>query len=161
MRPGLAAPVAFGAGGSAALEKHQTMNKPEIVHPFPVAEARGRFRHVFVRDMTLACRIGVHRHEKGTEQRVRVNLDLVTAEGKTPHADTLANVVCYEDLVARVRRVAGRGHINLVETLAERIARECLADPRVRSARVRVEKLDVFADVAGVGVEIERFNPVG
>ncbi|MHA1598894.1 MAG: dihydroneopterin aldolase, partial [Alphaproteobacteria bacterium] len=46
-----------------------------------------------------------------------------------------------------------------VETLAEDIAAMCLDDARVRSARVRVEKLDVFVEVASVGVEIERFNP--
>ena len=46
-----------------------------------------------------------------------------------------------------------------VETLAEDIAAMCLEDTRVRSARVRVEKLDVFTEATSVGVEIERFNP--
>jgi dihydroneopterin aldolase len=44
----------------------------------------------------------------------------------------------------------------LVETLAERIAEACLADPRIHLARIRVEKLDIFADAASAGVEIER-----
>jgi dihydroneopterin aldolase len=35
----------------------------------------------------------------------------------------------------------------------------CLDDGRVRSVRVRVEKLDVFTDAASVGVEIERSPP--
>ena len=39
---------------------------------------------------------------------------------------------------------------------AERIARACLADSRVRLARVRVEKLDVFPDAVSAGVEVER-----
>ncbi len=34
----------------------------------------------------------------------------------------------------------------------------CLTDGRIRSARVRVEKLDAFPDAASVGVEIERFS---
>ena len=42
------------------------------------------------------------------------------------------------------------------ETLAERIAEACLTDPRVHLARIRVEKLDVFPDLASAGVEIER-----
>jgi dihydroneopterin aldolase len=45
----------------------------------------------------------------------------------------------------------------LLETLAEEIAAICLQDGRVRSVRVRVEKLDIFPDAASVGVEIERF----
>jgi dihydroneopterin aldolase len=49
-----------------------------------------------------------------------------------------------------------RVRINLVETLADRIAAQCLADRRVLSATVRVEKLDVMPDAGAVGVEIER-----
>ncbi|HJO96838.1 MAG TPA: dihydroneopterin aldolase, partial [Rhodospirillales bacterium] len=54
--------------------------------------------------------------------------------------------------------IVGQGHVNLVETLAEKIAAACLKDKSIRSLRVRVEKLDVFADAASVGVEIERVN---
>ena len=67
-------------------------------------------------------------------------------------------MVCYEAIVDGARQIATEGHTNLVETLAEKIARFCLEDPRVRIARVRVEKLDVFSDAASVGVEIERFS---
>jgi dihydroneopterin aldolase len=65
-------------------------------------------------------------------------------------------VVDYEGVADAVRAIVAAGHVMLVETLAERIAESCLADPRVHLARVRVEKLDVFADAASAGVEIER-----
>ena len=55
-----------------------------------------------------------------------------------------------------VRGIVAAGHVRLVETLAERIAEACLSDPRVHLARVRVEKLDIFADAASAGVVIER-----
>ncbi|MBI3451624.1 MAG: dihydroneopterin aldolase, partial [Rhodospirillales bacterium] len=77
-------------------------------------------------------------------------------EGPAPFADKIANVVDYDAIVAGVRRIIAVGHVKLVETLAERIAAFCLEEPRVRLARVRVEKLDVYADAASVGVEIER-----
>jgi len=48
------------------------------------------------------------------------------------------------------------GHVNLVETLAERIAGDCLADARVAAVRVRIEKPDVIANAQAVGVEIVR-----
>ena len=129
-----------------------------VVHPLSQPAPARRTRRVFVRDLVLSCLIGIHRHEQDGRQRVRINLDLEVAEGEGPIRDRLADVVCYEELVAGIRAIVGAGHINLVETLAERIAQHCLADRRVRSARVRVEKLDVFADAAAVGVEIERFN---
>lgn len=113
-------------------------------------------RQVFIRDLMLPCNIGVHRHEKGAPQRVRINLDLTTRDGDAPINDSIGNVVCYEDVATGVRAIVGAGHINLVETLAERIAAFCLQDHRVEVVRVRVEKLDVFPDAASVGTEIVR-----
>lgn len=126
------------------------------VQPLRIADAREGVRHVFVRDLMLDALIGVHRHEKRQHQRVRVNLDLAVREGDAK--DRLDAVVCYEKIVVGVRALVGEGHVNLVETLAERIAALCLQDARVQSARIRVEKLDVFEDAASVGVEIERFR---
>ncbi len=126
------------------------------VQPFaPVAAPTPRYS-IFVRDLVMVCTIGVHKHERKAPQRVRVNIDL-SADGAGPAAhDELSEVVCYEDIIIGVKTLTAQGHINLVETLAERIAAMCLSDARVESARVRVEKLDVFADAASVGVEIER-----
>jgi dihydroneopterin aldolase len=115
-------------------------------------------RRVFVRDLVLDCLIGVHRHERDGTQRVRINLDLSVRETAAPIDDRLANVLCYEDLIGKVRRLAAAGHVNLVETLAERIAALCLETSDVASVAVRVEKLDVFADAASVGIEIVRSN---
>lgn len=133
--------------------------KVRLIKSLRIADARARLRHVFVRDQVLVCSIGVHKRELDSLQRVRVNLDMAVLEGDKPLNDDLKNVVCYEKITAGVRAVADRGHVNLVETLAERIAATCLADGRVRSVLVRVEKLDVFDDVDSVGVEIERFAP--
>ena len=122
----------------------------------PIADAATRMRHVFLRDMTLEATIGIHPHERAARQRIRINVDLGVEEGAEDGADRLERVVDYERVAALVRQIATAGHINLVETLAERIASACLRDTRVRLARIRVEKLDVFEDVASAGVEIAR-----
>ncbi len=134
-----------------------TVDPASVVQPLRIADARNAVRHVFVRDLVLSCMIGVHRHERSDAQRVRINLDLAVREGRNLD-DDLSNVVCYERITIGVREIVSRGHINLVETLAEEIAAMCLHDWRVRSVRVRIEKLDVFPDVTSVGVEIERFS---
>ena len=138
------------------------MSTPNVrLVPSPsIADARSGIRHVFVRDLVIDTFIGVHDHEKDDKQRVRLNLDLAVYEGDVSSVkDDIQNVVCYEQISNEVRKVCDNGHTNLVETLAEEIAIVCLANAQVRSVRVRVEKLDVFADAASVGVEIERFNP--
>jgi dihydroneopterin aldolase len=127
------------------------------------ADAARATRHMFVRDLVLDASIGVYAHEKAAPQRIRVNIDLAVADDGAAKmsraavgADDLGRVVDYEAFVNLARRVVRTGHVQLVETLAERIADACLADERILAARVRVEKLDVFADAASVGVEIER-----
>ncbi len=129
------------------------------VHTLHIADAGTRVRHVFIRDLLLTCLIGVHKHEQKKPQRVRINLDLAVLEDTEEIGDRLSEVVCYEDVADGIRNLVAKGHVNLVETLAEQIAEMCLADDRVRTARVRVEKLDVFPDATSAGVEIERFSP--
>ena len=123
-----------------------------------IADGDRALRHVFIRDLMLMASIGVHPHELAAPQRVRINIDLaVQDDAETPVGrDVLSRVVDYEALADQVRAIVLSGHVRLVETLAERIACSCLADRRVRLARIRLEKLDVFADAASAGVEIER-----
>ncbi|MBM3516698.1 MAG: dihydroneopterin aldolase [Alphaproteobacteria bacterium] len=116
-------------------------------------------RRVFVRDLVLGANIGVYNFEKRGAQPIRVNIELVVAD--TPiDDDDVRSVVDYGRIVAAVHAIVGGGHINLVETLAERIAVSCLGDTRVHTARVRVEKLNVVPEARGVGVELERSQPV-
>jgi dihydroneopterin aldolase len=121
------------------------------------APARQGETRVLVRNLLLNARIGLHQHERLADQPIRVNLDL-TVDFGGPVDDDYDKVVCYGQLVTGVRGVVGAGHVTLVETLAERVAEMCLADPRVLSARVRIEKLEVFPEAESVGIEIERFQ---
>ena len=120
------------------------------------AEEAGRWRLVRVRDLVLPASIGIYDHEKQAPQRVCFNVELKVREGGGPVGDDIANVLSYEDIVDGIKAIVADGHINLVETLAERVAELCLADPRVGSARVGVDKLDIVPEAASVGVEIER-----
>ncbi|MCH7930082.1 MAG: dihydroneopterin aldolase [Proteobacteria bacterium] len=131
------------------------MSQATPLRPAPLADGGARARRIFIHDLTLDCRIGVHRHEQDAGQRVRINIELAVRDGG-PIDDKIANVVSYDDIVAGVKAIVARGHVNLVETLAERIGDFCMADARVAAVRVRVEKLDAIREAASVGVEIER-----
>ena len=125
-----------------------------------IANADKAIRHVFIRDFMVECLIGVYEHEKREPQRVRINLDLAVDEGEHPIIDDIRNVVSYETMANNILEIANAGHVNLVETLAERIAVMCFEDSRVDSVRVRIEKLDILENAESVGVEIERFRKV-
>ena len=130
------------------------------VQPLRIADAGKSVRHVFIRDYLVACSIGIHAHEKNDPQRVRINLDLAVDEGSAEINDDIRNVICYESMADGIQAIVAKGHVNLVETLADEIAEMSLSQPQVRSVRVRVEKLDILENAASVGVEIERYNQV-
>ena len=132
------------------------MSSPKVA-PIPVPAAYGE-THIHVRDLVLKARIGVHQHERLANQRIRINLEL-TVDYAKPIEDDLENVLCYARLVTGIRGVVGARHVNLIETLADDIARMCLEDPRVRAARVQIDKLDVFPEAESVGIAIERRRP--
>ncbi|MBI2718837.1 MAG: dihydroneopterin aldolase [Rhizobiales bacterium] len=128
--------------------------KPMISHH--VASGAAKLRHVFVRDLEVKALIGIYPHERETPQRIIVNIDLSVKEGEGPKDDDISHVVSYEIVVKKVDAIIAAGHINLVETLCEKIAAACLRDSRVMAARVRIEKPDIIPNARSVGVEIER-----
>jgi 7,8-dihydroneopterin aldolase/epimerase/oxygenase len=121
----------------------------------PVASAARGIRHVFIRNLELAAHIGVYAREEGRTQPVRINVDLAT-DDLADTKDMLENVVDYHVIERRIRAIIAEGHVRLAETLAERIAGACLEDGRVRTVRVRVEKLAALTHAESVGIEIER-----
>ena len=114
--------------------------------------AHAAMTRVFVTGLKVQAEIGVYRHEIGRVQPLVVDVEL---DVPTAGAGRLSDTLNYETILAAAREIAGGGHIELVETFAERLARACLADDRVTQARVRVEKpLALAPDAVAAGVEI-------
>jgi len=124
------------------------------------ADALTGTRHVFIRELKVDTYIGVYDHEKQAPQPIIISIDMTVRDGGPVTSDDLADVVCYEKVTNRVRQLCRNedGHVNLVETLAERIAGASLVDPRVLATRVRIEKPDAINDCRSVGIEIERLQ---
>ncbi len=120
------------------------------------ANAEAGLRHIFVRDLALIAMVGIYEHEKRYPQRILVNIDCAVQEMGGPLEDNIKNVVSYEKVVKDVKAIVQDGHVNLVETLAEKIAAKVMRNRAVRRVRVRVEKLDIIPEASSVGIEIER-----
>lgn len=123
--------------------------------PAPKAEVdlSPRGQKIVVRDLTLSSSIGITAQERARPQRIRVNLEIDVAVTK-PATDRIAEVVNYSGLVGQVREVCSNTAAQLLETLAAEVAKACCQDGRVQAVIVRIEKLDRYADVGGVGVEV-------
>ena len=135
-----------------ALPKETTANTNQV----PDSQGRVVMTKIFVTGLKIDAEIGVYAHEKGRPQPLIADVELdVPSAG----VEKLSDTVNYEMIGKAARAIAAEGHIHLVEAFAERLARACLADPRVMRARVRVEKpmaLAPHADSAGVEITVVR-----
>lgn len=117
------------------------------------AEQKNDTDRVFVHDLVLPISIGAYDFERDRTQRVRFNVD-VDVRRASHHAEDMRDVFSYDLIVDAIGLILSRGHVDLVETLAERIADALLAHSRVDCANIRIEKLDVVE--GSVGIEIKR-----
>jgi dihydroneopterin aldolase len=138
------------------------MNQQNFADISTMASATRGLRRVFIRDLVLPARIGIHDHERAQAQSVIINVDASVEEAvegaDTTTTGTIADVVCYETLTKQIKEVLAGGHTDLVEVLAEEIADRLLADARIIRLRIRLEKPEAIAEATGVGVEIERLS---
>jgi len=123
--------------------------------------AGDRWQRVRIDGMVIECLIGIHEYECQAPQRVSIDVELVRREPNNPTDEIYARVMCYETVINKIRAIAAQGHIKLIETFAERIAEACQREyPAITALNVTVNKIDVFPDVAKVGVRLERvFDP--
>jgi dihydroneopterin aldolase len=97
---------------------------------------------IFVRDFVVDCNVGVYAEEQGVTQKVRFSVDARLAPDVFSVEDEMVEVPSYADIIDVIVALARGGHINLVETFAERIAASVLADKRIVAVRVVLEKLE-------------------
>ena len=128
--------------------------EPKSAEPKSAPDAAKAFDRIFVRDLVLDVEIGVYTNEKGVTQRVRFSVDVDLKPATGALEDDIGRAFDYDTIIKGIKSIVARGHINLVETLAEEVARQCLIHPRAASVTVRIEKLD--KEPGAVGVEIMR-----
>ncbi len=110
---------------------------------------------VFVEGLALDASVGVLDSERDARQPLVVDIEMEVDAG-APVEGGLASVVDYRVAAGHARRIVDAGHIELVETFAERLAGACLGDPRVTAVRVRARKPGAVAGAEAAGVEIVR-----
>ncbi len=114
---------------------------------------------ISVRDYTRDVEIGAFKSERGQKQRIRFNVVLEVSRHTAAQSDDVDKVISYDLIVEAIEAQLSTERINLLETLAERVAERCLTDRRVVKAYVRIEKLDRIP--GALGVEIVRFRLPG
>lgn len=109
---------------------------------------------ISLRDHVVDVEIGAFQAERGVRQRVSFNIVVELTPLTGPIDDDVDRILSYDRLTEAIQIELAAERLNLLETLAERIAIRILAEPRAHRVFVRVEKLD--RGPGALGVEIVR-----
>lgn len=106
--------------------------------------------------LMLECRIGATPDERRYSRRLVADLELTCDLAPAGRSDNLADTVDYAALSERLCVVARSTDWILLESLAHRLAEECLADRRITEVRVLLAKPRPCRGLARAAVDITR-----
>ncbi len=109
---------------------------------------------ISLRDHVVEVEIGAFQKERGHTQRVMFNVVVEVRPAPQPLNDDVDRILSYDRITESIALELAAERLNLLETLAERVAERILAEPQAMRAFVRIEKLDVGP--YKLGVEIVR-----
>lgn len=106
---------------------------------------------------------GVYPDERRDGQEFVVDATLSVSTARAAASDDVADTVHYGEAAERIAGIVAGEPVNLLETLAARIADELLADPIVRAVMVTVHKphAPIPVPFGDVSVTIHRAAPHG
>ena len=126
-------------------------------HPEQRAAAMGGANppdRISLRDYVTEADIGAFQQERGAPQRLRFNLAVELRAQTGAASDDVDQILSYDRLTEAIARELAADRLNLLETLAERVADRILAEPQALRVFLRIEKLD--RGPGALGVEIVR-----
>ena len=111
---------------------------------------------IFLRELKVETLIGVYEWEKRVPQTLQIDLDIALPSSRACETDDIADALNYADIDRRIQAELASRHFNLIEALAEHIAKLLLDEFKAPWARVSVAKLQAIRGSKMVGVSIER-----
>ncbi|GFE48731.1 diguanylate cyclase [Roseobacter cerasinus] len=128
-----------------------------FAHPSERSEATAKsdpLDRISVRNYVLETEIGAFQAERGVTQRVCFNVVVEVQPLTGPIDDDVDRILSYDKVTDAIAFELADERLNLLETLAERVAERILLEPQAMRAFVRIEKLD--RGTGALGVEIVR-----
>ena len=130
----------------------------ELAFAHPEARARatddGPHDRISLRDHVVEAEIGAFQSERGARQRLNFNVVVEVRPHDAAFDDDVDKILSYDTITDAIGAGLAAERLNLLETLAERIADYILAQPQAMRCFVRIEKLD--RGPGALGVEIVR-----
>lgn len=111
---------------------------------------------IFLRELKIDTVIGIWEWERRIEQTVSLDLELAADVRAAAAADSIDAALNYKDIAKHVIKFTSASRFQLVESLAEAVAKLIVTEHRVSWVRVAVSKPGAIEGSREVGVVIER-----
>ncbi len=99
---------------------------------------------------------GLHPWERHAERPTRLVISVrLYAPLKARHAAD-EPIIDYDIVRDRIRALEREGHIDLLETVGDRIVNSCFRDERVVACRLSIRKPDIYNETRGAGIDLFR-----
>lgn len=128
-----------------------------FAHPSERSQATAetdQLDRISLRDHIVEVEIGAFQAERGVTQRICFNVVVEVRPLTGPIDDDVDRILSYDKVTESIASELSEERLNLLETLAERVAERILLEPQAMRAFVRIEKLD--RGPGALGVEIVR-----
>ena len=117
----------------------------------------GDYDKLIVRDFIIDMSVGAYAYEHGKPQRVKFDV-VAEVRRRTNAPRDIRDIFSYDIIMDTIRTIVADGHVDLLETLAEKISQSLLRHPDIAVLHLKLEKLDLGPAI--VGVEITRKRAV-
>lgn len=111
---------------------------------------------VYIEGLTIQTTIGFYQWEKEIKQKLVIDLQMGWNTQAAAENDELAKTLDYAEVSQAIEVFANDNPVDLIETLAERLAQYLIASYHIPWLKLKIGKPGAVFNAATVGVEIER-----
>jgi dihydroneopterin aldolase len=111
---------------------------------------------IFIRGLEVETIIGMHGWERQLPRPLILQLELGMDARNAAASDQVRDAIDYDAVTQAVRRVVAQAQPQLLETLAEKLARSLFDSYPILSLKLAIDKPGAVAGVKSIGVEIDR-----
>ena len=110
---------------------------------------------IFIENFLTTCLIGIYPEEKKNKQKVKISITLKINRNNNS-SDNINSTVCYQKILTILNQITNYTHINLVETLANRLANEFEKIKHVKEINIKVSKCEIIKNGTDIGFVLKR-----
>ena len=111
---------------------------------------------VYIHDLKVHTKIGVFAWEKRINRPLLLDIEMSCDVAKAAEEDDLQEALNYDAVSQTVQQFADQHQFNLIETFAERLAKQLLMQFKMAHIKIKLGKPGAISSAREVGVVIER-----